>query len=568
MLDPRDVILGAAFVRGGASGPAGEGAVIDATLSIKGAAADAAETGGRIEAAASALAQKLEDIPLGSLSQELRGLLSVDYLLPQRLVIGSVNSSTGEDTESASHIRARAAGFLCAVPCRLRLEIDDRYGLGIQRIWYSYGADGTQKDYSTTWTADNWISPYADRLYKMIFRKADNTTITDEELAQMNECIRVVDVEAEQRVLAGYASMPERVAAAETRLARLEKDEGLPAYYDSYLQSKIAQIRAALADNGGADKAVFFHISDQHYPGNAGWAAQLMKRINAACGIDVCVNTGDLISEQVGDKAGALDLLMEAGRRLYEANAVYLPVAGNHDDNCNAGHSDANRVLADAIRAQEQYHYLYKTPCTRAGVTFGPTGKYYYWDDTARKVRYVVTDCSDGDTYEALDEATGTVRARPYDVSPAQLHWLIHTALDVPDGWTVLGFSHIPYASNSYINTALATTWDLTRNIFDGFKNHTDGGWAMDGVDCRYDFTASGAAFAGFFCGHIHADEIITKQSYTVDAILCDSYSASSPVRAMGSVEEHAFDVVIVDTAAHTVQTIRIGSGSDRAFSY
>lgn len=424
-------------------------------------------------------------------------------------------------------------------------------------------------DYSTTWTDADWTAPYPERLYKMIFRKADNTAVTDEELAQLAQSLRFIDVAAEQRALAGHATLPDRLADTETRLARLEKDEGLPAYYDLYLADKIAQIRAALAENGGAGKAAFFHISDQHYPGNAGWAAQLMRRINDACGIELCVNTGDFISEQVGDKAAALDLLTDANRRLYEANAVYLPVAGNHDDNCNAGHTDQNRVLADAIRAAEQYHYLYKTPCQRAGVTFGPTGRYYYWDDTVRKIRFVVTDCSDSDVYEALDEAAGTVKSRPYDIAPAQLYWLIHTALDVPDGWTVAGFSHIPYCSNSYLNTALATTWDLTRSVFDGFKAHTAGGWVKDGVDCHYDFTGSGAAFVGFFCGHIHADEIITtKQKYAVDAILCDSYRVSSPARQPGSPDEHAFDVVILDTEAHSVRTIRIGCGSDRSFTY
>lgn len=570
MLDASSVVLGAAFLHG-ASGSGGSGAgsaVIDTTLSIKGAAADAAETGERIEAATGALAQKLEAIPLGSLAPELRELLSVGYVLPVTLEIGSVSTSTGGDTASASRIRARAAGFLCATPRSIRMTIDDKYGLGIQRIWYSFDTAGTLKDYSTTWTAADWTAPYPERLYKMIFRKADNTAITDGELAQMAECIRILDVAAEKQVLAGYDSLPARLAGAEGRLTQLEAEQLLPDYYSAHLAEKVADIRAALAENGGAGKVAFFHISDQHYPGNAGKAALLMRHINAACGIDLCVNTGDCINEQVGDKAGAVQLLLDASRGLYEANAVYLPLAGNHDDNCNAGHTDANRVLADAVRSAEQYHYLYKTPCTRAAVTAGPTGRYYYWEDTLRKVRFVVTDCCDSDTYAAVDETAGTVKARPYDVSPEQLYWLIHTALDVPSGWTVLAFSHIPYSSNSYVTTALATTWDLTRNIFDGFKNHTAGGWTLNGVDCSYDFTGSGAAFVGFFCGHIHADEIITRQSYTVDAILCDSYSAGSTARQTGTTAEHAFDVVIVDTAAHTVKTVRIGSGSNRSFTY
>lgn len=131
MLDPGDVILGAAFLHGGGGAGSGEGgaaAVIDPSLTIKGAAADAAETGQRIDAAAARLAEKLEDIPLGSLSAELRTLLAVDYLLPQRLEIGSVSSATGEDTASASRIRARCAGFLCPTPRSLRMEIDDQYG--------------------------------------------------------------------------------------------------------------------------------------------------------------------------------------------------------------------------------------------------------------------------------------------------------------------------------------------------------------------------------------------------------------------------------------------------------
>ena len=104
-------------------------------------------------------------------------------------------------------------------------------------------------------------------------------------------------------------------------------------------------------------------------------------------------------------------------------------------------------------------------------------------------------------------------------------------------------------------------------------------GTSIDALDISVDFsTNKGGDFIALFSGHGHNDYHYTAASFLVDmvSIACDgrvsncSYMGEETYenRALGTVYEQCLDVVVVNKAARTIQTVRIGAGENRKISY
>lgn len=346
--------------------------------------------------------------------------------------------------------------------------------------------------------------------------------------------------------------------------SNLIEDEKLPDYYSSYLNNKINLIRNKLSLNP-KNKIAFYHISDQHYPNNSHMSKLIMEEINKKCNINLCFNTGDYINEQIQNKNKAIDLMLKANELQY-VNDKYFSVVGNHDDNANYTHTNSNRKLSNAITNGEYYNYLFKNI---KDVEVGETGKYYYYDDKLKKIRFICLDCFDNDSYEPI-ENTEYIKPKPYEISVNQINWLINKALKVADDYSVVVFSHIPLTTTEHMQDSMKN-WDLVRNILKGFKEKSQGGWVSDNVDCNFDFRNNSSDLIGCFAGHVHLDIIKKENNITHNIILNDSCVndlEGQPLRKLGSVNETAFDVVIIDTLSKKVELIRVGAGIDRYFNY
>ena len=343
----------------------------------------------------------------------------------------------------------------------------------------------------------------------------------------------------------------------------------IPDYYQSHIEEKIDVIREKLSTNT-MDKIAFIHISDQHYPANKGHSPALIKKIIDECKVKYIVNTGDFIQEQIGNKNLALDYMLKANNDLIKLPSVYLPTVGNHDDNLNYSHTDSNRHLTDGIFNDEYVHYLYhQLYLDNPAIVWGESGKYYYFDDPIKKVRFVCIDVFDGENYESI--SGDLVKAKKYEVTQKQIKWLINEAFNINDSeYSCIVFSHTPLTTNNYSQDNILN-WDLLRTVLKGFKNKTSGGWESGGVDCRFNFTSNQTNFVACFSGHIHIDQIVVDDGgLTHCTTNNDSFQVGkdAPDRTEGTITEQSFDVVIVDKSNSLVNIIKIGAGDNRSFNY
>lgn len=107
-----------------------------------------------------------------------------------------------------------------------------------------------------------------------------------------------------------------------------------------------------------------------------------------------------------------------------------------------------------------------------------------------------------------------------------------------------------------------------------------DGTAAWDALNISADFMGYKGDFIGLFAGHIHNDYLYDRANYggiDVMTICCDanlldsrSYNDAETYpeyggRASGTVYEQCLDVVVVNRAAKTVKTVRIGAGDQNS---
>ena len=184
---------------------------------------------------------------------------------------------------------------------------------------------------------------------------------------------------------------------------------------------------------------------------------------------------------------------------------------------------------------------------------FGGEGTYYYIDEIASKVRFIVLDTNDG------------------TVETEQLTWLENTALSFSEsGWDVVLISHQPISNHYHAGISNA---EAIRTII---RNH------INGTDVNK------ANVVGCFSGHIHRDRIYTgvatdtktdaegaAMGFTQVTITSDAnidYDRLGGVtgleRDMNGDTSHAIDFVTINKNTRTVNITRLGSGEDRSYSY
>ena len=302
----------------------------------------------------------------------------------------------------------------------------------------------------------------------------------------------------------------------------------LPEYYlkDGYLKDKVEYIDNLIrgcACNGD----IFIHISDLHWQGNQQHSPALIKYITDRLPIKRMFNTGD-------DFDGTATRLAVGPPAVYENVNVFIPfknafdgdyywTVGNHD------HLLGYKNTYDDLCAT--HHQLDDK------VVFGGTTKsYYYVDNTQQKIRYIVLDAFDA----------GETGYTHY--GPEQLSWLENTALNVESGWTILLFCHMIYYITASENFDFA---DITDARFLALKN------------ILVNYSGNGT-IAAVFQGDAHVDRVFRlngEGSIPVICITTDKCDGALNVnREVGTINEQAFDVVVVDKTNRKITCVRIGA--------
>lgn len=283
----------------------------------------------------------------------------------------------------------------------------------------------------------------------------------------------------------------------------------IPDYYfaESYLQNKVNRINE-LAKN--ADD-VFFFITDVHWELNAKYSPNLIGYISEKCNIPRLFDGGDL--KNGFDKDVPILFRKHYKEKIYRAT-------GNHDWFYPA--TGKNLYYAMDVYNNDQVG--------------NPFMHYYYVENVQQKIRYIVLN-------PFRREGNNQTLTIGYDND--QIVWFSNVALNVPDDWDVIVFTH-------YLRTtSLITTGSEIESAIDTFNADT----SRDGK------------ILAVFQGHTHWDGVYhTSGGVPVITTTCDKYDISNEpelaqeVRTLGTINEHVFDVVVLDRDTKKFTCVRIGA--------
>lgn len=304
-----------------------------------------------------------------------------------------------------------------------------------------------------------------------------------------------------------------RLDDIEQRLDSIGEDE-LPDYWEKtsgYLTSKVDSVRTLMrgcAEHGD----IFYFLTDAHWDLNEQHSPEIIKWLNEHLNVPRMFNGGDIT-----------DAYNEEPSRLYRKAmgcGEYYFADGNHEYLHSKTYADnfyANRMFA-----------------TKA--VYGDDNRsYYYVDNPACKMRYIVLA-----TFGPWVDGSESMVLNTTE----QKEWLKNVALNVEDGWTVIVFAHIYSIKNG---------------------NYIAGGETM----LSYMASMTKGEVACVIQGDQHSDYILPSYSGKIPIVCttCDKNKGNEienlADRASGTINEQAFDVVVLDKTQKQLHFVRIGYAKD-----
>ncbi len=347
----------------------------------------------------------------------------------------------------------------------------------------------------------------------------------------------------------------------------------IPEYWKDTLEQKELEIKniTVEATRMNEDVSLFFAIADPHYPGNSGISTFLMKYLGEKCGVGLSICLGDLIMDSIKSHEEGLQRIQDGMVQLKNMSERTLLTQGNHDTNVQI--SDSNKqLLAERIIYDKEWILHTSNKLLNINkIAFDDLGKAFYHDDDLQKIRFISLDSFEGKRYLAeegvlTEISLGTVTDR-------QVQWFEGVIASVPDGYSVITFSHYglfkPYLYN--VNTG-------------EYVSLTMGGIGNSDkiIAIINEFVKNGGVYVGHFGGHLHHDFVSEKGGLVSVQLLNDGtdfrsasyfgegfeFVGDSPTKTIGTTTECAFDVVIVNKSKRHVDLIRVGAGENRSFDY
>lgn len=363
---------------------------------------------------------------------------------------------------------------------------------------------------------------------------------------------RVISLEA------NVANNTGNISLLQERMDNLESGEVttvIPEWWEDEVADTIAKIKALQV---GRNCITFPFFSDNHQ--RNGYAGVLIKHVMDECHIPYCFFGGDGISSgYFGDET---DAAMREQDAAFDAATAAIPAwqfcraIGNHEYYWKVSANETYYYTADQV-----YEVFMRENTLAQSKVFGNSGTYYYVEDKASKVRWIVMDMN------TLDDE-------------AQITWLQNTALSFSEsGWAVVLVGHQPVTEH------YATVIDGAEAARTVLKNYING------------TAANKADIVGWWCGHIHRDRIfegvaanpgyngstdtatdIANGAPIAETLPWKTVSIISDNTAIGyggikhaidnSDQSHAIDFVTINKSTRTVNLTRLGFGDDRSFTY
>lgn len=314
----------------------------------------------------------------------------------------------------------------------------------------------------------------------------------------------------------------------------------IPSYYENYLNEKITTIRN-IESICGYNSDSFVFITDYHmdYSNRKSNSPALIDKIMRQTNTRFVMFGGDgiTISYKQNDHKQMIKNFINEWSDYVLSN--FYPITGNHEYNAPTGGFYLSDY--DVYNNLEKRFVEYNNNAISSGLN-------YYFDNTNRKIRYMMVACTKDAIYTS-----------------ETLTWVKNTIKNTPSGWYILICCH--------------------RGIVDGVKTSNPSGiyrhgTYSNGTSVQADIcnvidaanTESQATVIGILSGHQHADIALkTSGGLNVIATNCDPAEGDCQEgrdRTIGTTSEQCFDVVNIDLTNKKVYLTRIGAYSDRSFTF
>lgn len=341
---------------------------------------------------------------------------------------------------------------------------------------------------------------------------------------------------------------------------RMAEAAGYPDYYAAHLKHVSDRVNALAKTCPDG----FWFMTDLHVKSNRCRSGELMAALSKTTPLKRVLCGGDLV-EAFGkayptDRAGvdfAIDTyrrrwlvpLREAGCRLYTAK-------GNHDFTiCHSYDTPEDKKRGWTMDGVSARNFIVGE-ATESGIvtnTADPAACYYYFDNAAAKVRYVVIDTTDTET------AGDVPWAVHYSVSPRQLAWLETEAFGTtPAGWGLVVMHHVP------VTGVVGSEKDVIhfkplRELLERYQRQGRGRILVDLTGhhhCEMETFQRGILHVTNPCDAAYMDYIDRSKPWCGDL----------PTKDAGTIAEQTFDAVQIDMARDLIHFTRVGGGQDRSF--
>lgn len=303
-----------------------------------------------------------------------------------------------------------------------------------------------------------------------------------------------------------------------------QMEKALPEYWQSYLEEKIAAVRA-LQDQGGRDCFSFPVMTDMHVTSNLGKLTPVLaKKLMDACHMKYALCLGDVRRRGLcADRETVETEFALVEEMLSPIRDRLLQTQGNHDAGYGTGDCDGDAVdetYAFELTPAEMFERIYRNNTMAGDVHYDESGTAFYLDDPGNRVRYILlnTHCGDGSR-----NSSGTVRyptMRYFRYTQSQYDFLTEDALaTVPGaGWSVVIGSHVPINQTEEMPEG-----PVMLGVLNAYKNKTTyagtfAGTASDSAEFTNLIDASSADYLdGFRYGNADTEPEAASDYFTTN---------------------------------------------------
>lgn len=356
-------------------------------------------------------------------------------------------------------------------------------------------------------------------------------------------------------------------------------NQTIPSYWESMVANKTATVKA-LQEVGGKNCVCFAYASDTHIPdndnGRTNDIGKVMAKMLDNCEIPFAVITGDVATrasfpteeEYIAHQSQVKEHLAP----LWGTDRLLMAL-GNHDG-C---YGDSSGYYRKQFSPERMWDVYFRSQALDFKRVFSDDGLYYYVDNIPQKTRFIVLNSNYAGEYSQHENGFAVNnRFATSCYGQEQLDWLCEKALDMPEGYGALIFTHVPFNVTYTVDKAqiigIINAYN-NKNSFSGrFTGGVDG-WSNSSVNVNFS-DAKGEIIA-VVAGHVHGDSIDTDTaSCPVITILSagasanEPYKESAPTRTKGTDTETSFDIVTINRKTRTIYCTRVGGGSDRSVTY